>query len=61
MIPKIICFIFGHKIREKRKFNYRGWDGSGYTLFSWEWEYYYKCPRCDVELKNTDSHEREKV
>lgn len=53
MIPKIICWLFGHKRREK---SYTGnystnADILGRYAAYYIWKYWEQCPRCGKDLK----------
>lgn len=54
MIPKLICFLFGHRRREKM---YHGiipgterLDPLHRPSLSYEWKYLKFCPRCGKEI-----------
>lgn len=47
MIPKLICFIFGCKKREKK---YIDFDRRN-EVATYNWIYFDYCPRCDKKLK----------
>ena len=51
MIPKIICFIFGHVRREKAVTDISG------SIRTYYWEYQDYCPRCGKELSTSKQHE----
>ncbi len=48
MIPKILCFLFGHILREKVTTNIKG-SGFDQTYY-WHWQYLNMCPRCGKRL-----------
>lgn len=49
MIKNFICWIWGHKIRE-RAFTGRIVDSDGYDRYIFKWEYKEKCPRCGKKI-----------
>lgn len=46
MIPKIICFIFGHEITKSKKVP------NAYGYVHYEYEFNKKCPRCGAKLED---------
>ncbi|NQT33239.1 MAG: hypothetical protein HQ594_06180 [Candidatus Omnitrophica bacterium] len=66
MIPKIICFIFGHICREKQ---YTGETMqvkdpiSGGTMPApfYMWRYNSQCPRCGKEIMNKPESKKEQI
>lgn len=54
MIPKIICFLFGHKIREKaytgETYQTANLLGMPFSVSLYKWSYLEKCPRCGKKL-----------
>lgn len=49
MIAKIICWLFGHVIREAITTDYR-LVGTEYVPI-WHWEYKHICPRCGKKIR----------
>ena len=54
MIQKLICLIWGHRIREKaftgNRMDARSYAGIDMKISLFKWKYNDKCPRCNKEV-----------
>ena len=49
MIPKFICWLFGHIWKEKF-YTSEGWEGYQYVKY-WKWTELDRCPRCGKDFR----------
>lgn len=50
MIPKIICWLFGHVFREKSYQDVK--EGVVQNVYTYRWRYWKICPRCGQKIDN---------
>jgi len=52
MIPRFICWLFGHIWKEKQYIR-EGWEGIEYVKH-WRWVHLDVCQRCGKDLRESD-------